>query len=115
LFDTIDKLYGTKGGGETTAQATAAGEETVPPPSMPGGLSDLGGETGEPDLGGEIPPAGEEAAAATAGGEITPESKKRDMNILIESDMWSSKFLDLGVGQQSLGEIGDELDKLLNS
>ena len=115
LFDTIDKLYGTKGSGETTAQATAAGEETVPPPSMPGGLSDLGGETGGPDLGGEIPPAGEEAAAATAGGEITPESKKRDMNILIESDMWSSKFLDLGVGQQSLGEIGDELDKLLNS
>ena len=115
LFDTIDKLYGTKGSGETTAQATAAGEETVPPPSMPGGLSDLGGETGGPDLGGEIPPAGEEAADATAGGEITPESKKRDMNILIESDMWSSKFLDLGVGQQSLGEIGDELDKLLNS
>ena len=115
LFDTIDKLYGTKGSGETTAQATAAGEESVPPPSMPGGLSDLGGETGAPDLGGEIPAAGEEAAAATAGGEITPESKKRDMNILIESDMWSSKFLDLGVGQQSLGEIGDELDKLLNS
>ena len=115
LFDTIDKLYGTKGSGETTAQATAAGEESVPPPSMPGGLSDLGGETGGPDLGGEIPIAGEEAAAATAGGEITPESKKRDMNILIESDMWSSKFLDLGVGQQSLGEIGDELDKLLNS
>jgi hypothetical protein len=115
LFDTIDKLYGTKGSGETTAQATAAGEESVPPPSMPGGLSDLGGETGGPDLGGEIPLAGEEAAAATAGGEITPESKKRDMNILIESDMWSSKFLDLGVGQQSLGEIGDELDKLLNS
>jgi len=115
LFDTIDKLYGTKGSGETTAQATAAGEESVPPPSMPGGLSDLGGETGAPDLGSEIPAAGEEAAAATAGGEITPESKKRDMNILIESDMWSSKFLDLGVGQQSLGEIGDELDKLLNS
>jgi hypothetical protein len=115
LFDTIDKLYGTKGSGETTAQATAAGEETVPPPSMPSGLSDLGGETGGPDLGGEIPPAGEEAAAATAGGEITPESKRRDMNILIESDMWGSKFLDLGVGQQSLGEIGDELDKLLNS
>ena len=115
LFDTIDKLYGTKGSGETTAQATAAGEESVPPPSMPGDLSDLGGETGGPDLGGEIPLAGEEAAAATAGGEITPESKKRDMNILIESDMWSSKFLDLGVGQQSLGEIGDELDKLLNS
>ena len=115
LFDTIDKLYGTKGSGETTAQATAAGEETVPPPSMPSGLSDFGGETGGPDLGGEIPPAGEEAAAATAGGEITPESKRRDMNILIESDMWGSKFLDLGVGQQSLGEIGDELDKLLNS
>jgi len=115
LFDTIDKLYGTKGSGETTAQATAAGEESVPPPSMPSGLSDLGAETGGPELGGETPPAGEEAAAATAGGEVTPESKTKDMNILIESDMWGSKFLDLSVGQQSLGEIGDELDKLLNS
>ena len=115
LFDTIDKLYGTKGSGETTAQATAAGEETVPPPSMPSGLSDLASEVGGPELGGEAPPAGEEAAAATAGGEITPESKSKDMNILIESDMWGSKFLDLGVGQQSLGEIEDELDKLLNS
>jgi len=113
LFDTIDKLYGSKGGGgETTAQATAAGEETVPPPSMPSGLGaepelpgvDLGGEGAPPELGGEAP-----------AGEITPESKNKDMNILIESDMWGNKFLDLSVGQQSLGQIEDELDKLLNS
>jgi hypothetical protein len=37
------------------------------------------------------------------------------MNILVESDSFSSKFLDLGVAQQSLGKIGEELDKLLNS
>jgi hypothetical protein len=114
LFDTIDKLYGTKGSGETTAQATAAGEETVPPPSMPSGL---GAETeiGGPELGGEAPPELGGETPPPPGGEITPESKNKDMNILIESDMWGSKFLDLGVGQQSLGEIEDELDKLLNS
>jgi hypothetical protein len=39
----------------------------------------------------------------------------RDMNILLESDMYGNKFLDLGVGQQSLGKMGEELDKLLNS
>jgi hypothetical protein len=62
----------------------------------------LGGAEAE----GGIPPAGE----------ITPESvKQKDMNILIESDAFSSKFLDLGVAQQSLGKIGEELDKLLNS
>jgi hypothetical protein len=29
--------------------------------------------------------------------------------------MYSKKWLDLGMGQQSLGKIGEELDKLLNS
>jgi hypothetical protein len=29
--------------------------------------------------------------------------------------MYGNKFLDLGVGQQSLGKMGEELDKLLNS
>jgi hypothetical protein len=38
------------------------------------------------------------------------------MNILLENTLTrGAKFLDLGHGQESLGEISKELDKLLNS
>jgi hypothetical protein len=48
--------------------------------------------------------------------EITPESKTANMNILLENNIFKgSTFLDLGQGQESLGEISKELDKLLNS
>jgi hypothetical protein len=40
----------------------------------------------------------------------------KNMNLLIESNLLEgSTFLDLGQGQDSLGEISKELDKLLNS
>ena len=77
--------------------------------------SDLGGggfETAEP-AGGEAP-----AEAPPAGGEaeVTPESKKEKMNILLESGFAEkSRFFNLDQGQDSLGEISKELDKLLNS
>jgi hypothetical protein len=108
IFDTVDKLYGTKPG---EVPAAAPGETTEPAGAELGGLGTEFGAPEGPELGGAeaeggIPPAGE----------ITPESvKQKDMNILIESDAFSSKFLDLGVAQQSLGKIGEELDKLLNS
>jgi hypothetical protein len=108
IFDTVDKLYGTKPG---EVPAAAPGETTEPAGAELGGLGAEFGAPEGPELGGAeaeggIPPAGE----------ITPESvKQKDMNILIESDAFSSKFLDLGVAQQSLGKIGEELDKLLNS
>jgi hypothetical protein len=110
LFDNIDKLYGSNTGGTATATATTGGED------LGGGMpSDLGGggfETAEP-AGGEAP-----AEAPPAGGEaeVTPESKKEKMNILLESGFAEkSRFFNLDQGQDSLGEISKELDKLLNS
>jgi hypothetical protein len=34
---------------------------------------------------------------------------------LIETDLYGSHYLNLGIAQQSLGKIEEELDKLLNS
>jgi len=108
LFDNIDKLYG-NGTAGTPAAPVAGGETEI------GGAPSLGGasefetaagpeETTPPEL-----PAGPEA-------EITPESKNPNMNILLEKSIFrGSTFLDLGQGQESLGEISKELDKLLNS
>ena len=112
LFDNIDKLYGSATGGTATAAAaTASGEETVAPPSFGGEAPITGGE----DLGAppeaaapEAPPAGEPPLA--------PESRKKDMNILVENNLIEgSRMIDLGQAQDSLGEISKELDKLLNS
>jgi hypothetical protein len=109
LFDNIDKLYGS-----TSGSTPAAGASTTPdggeelggaplPPPPPGG--DEGGPLPPPPPGGEGAPA-----------EITPESTKKDMNILLENNMFErSKMIDLSNAQQSLGEIEKELEKLLNS
>jgi hypothetical protein len=112
LFDNIDKLYGSTTGGTATAAATTTGGEE----SFEGGG---GFETAPPPAGGgeEVAPPPVEGGAPE-GGEavVTPESRIRNMNLLIESNLLEgSTFLDLGQGQQSLGEISKELDKLLNS
>jgi hypothetical protein len=113
LFDNIDKLYGNNSGSTATAAATTTtgGEEggstgleafSAPPPSG-------GGEPPLPPEGGEVPPP-------PPAGEVTPESKIANMNILLENNFdKGSRFLNLGQGQESLGEISKELDKLLNS
>ena len=111
LFDNIDKLYGNNSGGTSTATAT-----TTPPE---GGGESFGGfgappSGGEPEVGGEAPPP----PPAPGGGEseVTPESRMKNMNLLVESNLLEgSKFLDFGQAQESLGEISKELDKLLNS
>ena len=107
LFDNIDKLYGSATGGTATAAAAnASGEVTAP---IPGG--DF--ETAPPAL---APPPTEEAPPAGGEPELAPESKKKDMNILIENNLIEgSRMIDLGQAQDSLGEISKELDKLLNS
>lgn len=103
VFDTVDKLYGTK---PSDVPVTAAGETTEPAGALSGGLGDVS----SPDL------SSAEDLGGAPSGELTPESmRQKDMNILVETDTFSSKFLDLGVAQQSLGKIGEELDKLLNS
>ena len=111
LFDNIDKLYGNSSGATANAAATTGGEDAGAPPSFGGGSF----ETAPPPAGGEeAPPAGGEVPPA--GGEVTPESKRANMNILLEKSFaQKSRFLDLNQGQDSLGEISKELDKLLNS
>ena len=103
IFDTIDKLYGGNSGStENTQTGGEMGGETPLPPSQ---TSDFGG-------GEEMPPAPEPAG-------ITPESKtkKENLNILLENDdlMSEDSFIDLSRGSNSLGDIENELDKLLNS
>jgi hypothetical protein len=110
LFDNIDKLYGSATGATPTAGAattTDGSEELGPPPSFGGGGEIPGGEP-------ETPPAGGAEEASPA--EVTPESKKKDLNILVENNLIEgSQIINLGQAQDSLGEISKHLDKLLNS
>ena len=103
IFDTIDKLYGGNSG--STENTQTGGEMGGEPPLPPSQTSDFGG-------GEEMPPAPEPAG-------ITPESKtkKENLNILLENDdlMSEDSFIDLSRGSNSLGDIENELDKLLNS
>jgi hypothetical protein len=114
LFDNIDKLYGSATGATPAAgAATTPGgtEELGAPPSFGGGAEPA------PDLGAEVPPAGGEAPPPPTGEpELAPESKKKDMNILLENNLIEgAQMINLGQAQQSLGEISKELDKLLNT
>jgi hypothetical protein len=112
FFDNIDKLYGTTTG---TTQTQGAETETESPlPSFGGG----GEIPGLPEPAGAEPAGGETPPPPETGGEagVTPESKKKDFNILVENNMIEGdEFLDLGKARESLGEISKELDKLLNS
>jgi hypothetical protein len=111
LFDNIDKLYGNPSGATANAAATTTGGEE---PLGGGG----GFETAPPPSGGEevAPPPAEGGAPEGGEAAVTPESRMKNMNLLIESNLLEgSTFLDLGQGQDSLGEISKELDKLLNS
>jgi len=110
LFDNIDKLYGSQTGATPTAgteTTTDGGEELGPPPSS------LSGDLGGTELGVEAPPPAELEAPPAA--EVTPESRKKDLNILVENNLIEgSQIINLGQAQDSLGEISKELDKLLN-
>jgi hypothetical protein len=111
LFDNIDKLYGSTTGATPAAGAatTTDGSEELssPPPSFGGGEEPL------PDAGAEVAPPSE---APPPGPELAPESKEKDMNILLENNLIEgSRMIDLGQAQESLGEISKELDKLLNT
>ena len=111
IFDNIDKLYGSATGATPSvgAETTPGGTEELSSPPSFGGGEEL------PDLGAEAPPAGE-APPPTGEPELAPESKKKDLNILIENNLIEgSSMINLGHGQDSLGEISKELDKLLNS
>jgi hypothetical protein len=110
IFDNIDKLYGSSSG-TTAGGAPPAGEETAPEPGGLGGL-------GAPPPGGEggAPPP-EEGGAPPPGGEVTPESKKdSNYNILLENDdmLMDDEIIDLSRAKNYLGEMEEQLNKLLN-
>jgi len=110
LFDNIDKLYG-NGASGTPAAPGASTETEIGTPPASGGASEF--ETAATPE--EATPLAPETPAGPEA-EITPESKTANMNILLENNIFrGSTFLDLGQGQESLGEISKELDKLLNS
>jgi hypothetical protein len=106
LFDNIDKLYGgtsgsTGGVSSTEPEGAAFGGGATEAPLAPEG-------GGEPPL-----PTGPEETTTAA---VTPESDTDRMNLLVENNyLVGSSFINLEQGQDSLGEIERELDKLLNS
>ena len=113
IFDNIDKLYGSTSGA-TAGGAPPAGEETAPEPGGLGAPPSLGGE--EP-LG--PPPGGDAGGAPPPGGEagVTPESKQEsNYNILLENDnmLIDNEIIDLSRAKNYLGEMEEQLNKLLN-
>ena len=117
IFDNIDKLYGSTSGatGGAAAAPSPGGEETAPEPGGFGSPPPAGGEEG--GLGGP-PPAGG-APGPEPGGEagVTPESKKEsNYNILLENDdlLSDDEIIDLSRAKNYLGEMEEQLSKLLN-
>jgi len=111
FFDNIDKLYGTNTGG--TKSDTSQTSE----PSEPAGPFSSPSEPPMPEAPppAEAPAGGAPEAPPEAGG-VTPESTKKDLNILVENDIIDGKeFIDLGKAKESLGEISKHLNNLLNS
>jgi hypothetical protein len=104
VFDNIDKLYGNQSGGTQNVTAT-------PPPPPGGDMGGLGGLGGGPEL---PPPPGPEPGGEAG---VTPESVSRDnLKILLENDSFvdENSYIDLSKGQNSLGDIEEKLNKLLN-
>jgi len=97
FFDTVDKLYKTQTGSTQTSGAAPAEGGSPPPPA-----------------GGPPPPPG---PPESGGGPPIPESiKKNNLNLLLESDdIFGDEYIDLSKASNSLGDIEQELDKLLNS
>jgi hypothetical protein len=96
LFDNLDKLYGKKEG-EVAAPPAEGGDE------ISGGMPSMGSE-----------PVPESPAAPAP---PIPESTIETMNILLENTgmLDEDEVIDLSRGGKSLGQMGEQLDKLLRS
>ena len=95
LFDNIDKLYGNGGGSASGATET----------DTTGGFGEIPSEPPMSDTGSEIP-----AAETTV-----PESFNKKMNVILERENFGNiAEVDLNKGSRSLGELEDELGKLID-
>jgi hypothetical protein len=110
LFDNIDKLYGTVSGGTTTAGAP-------PPEGMDMGGMDTGGmDMGGMDMGAPPPMGDDMGAPPPPEIGLAPESRDRNLNILLENSKFNAtNYIPLSKGQKSLGDLENELKKLLGS
>lgn len=100
IFDNVDKLY------KSVSGTTEGGPAAAPPPP--------GGEMGGGGL--ESPPPPPPAGGEEAGGGLTPESFVKDnLKILLENDSLTDEdsFIDLSKGRNYLGEIEEQLGKIL--
>ena len=102
LFDKVDELYKTKSGTTQTAGAAGAPPEGGPaggPPPPPGG-----------------PPPPPSGGPEPGGPPTLPENeKKNNLNILLENDNFlNEQYFNMSRGSNSLGDIEEELLKILN-
>jgi hypothetical protein len=112
IFDNLDKLYGKKegepAGAPTEGGSTDTGGGLGAPPDL-GGMGDMGGESPAPPESPSPPPA--------EGGTVPEnnERNKENLNIILENSGMLSEddIIDLSRVQESLGEMGNQLDKLL--
>jgi hypothetical protein len=104
VFDNIDSLYGKK---ESEKGASA---DT-------GDSGDTGGDTGG-DLGSSPPPSGgDESPPPPSGGEAPTAERlvSSDLDLLLEDTLFSGKnYMNLSKGRNSLIEMDDRLNKLIN-
>jgi len=89
LFNNVDRLY-----------KTVSGETANPAGGAPAGGGDMGGGAPPPPPGGEAP--------------LADGYKRRNLNVLNESEDFIEESDFFGKGNNSLGDIESELDKLLN-
>jgi hypothetical protein len=116
IFDSIDSIYGQKGGEAPQPQQTEGPNSDMELPDMSSGPSLGGGgdmdipapETTTP----EVAPPTETPAPP----ETVPETVDEKMNILLEGGMLKEdEEIDLGKARTQLGIMQKELDKLINS
>ena len=111
IFDNIDKLYGNKTTSGATQTAAAGATPPPPPGGGGGGMPDLGGGGGEPMA---PPPPGPEPGGDAG---ITPESfgRRDNLKILVENEdlLNEESFIDLSKAKNSLGDMENQLNKLL--
>jgi hypothetical protein len=110
LFDNLDKLYGKKEGEPAGTPSEGGG---APPESGLGGMEGFGGgsESASPPSESPAPPPAEGAGTVPE----NVEKRNSGLNILLENSgmLNEDELIDLGRVQESLGEIGNQLDKLL--